>query len=118
MNSPQSVATKANLKAYLADPEKFVHCLYLLEINAHHTESDTLVNELEDLFEVLADDIATVRNTKRAIKKYGREVCMALYKEYETSGNGSRTIGCGYGLTTMQTDAAINAGRYLAEHKG
>lgn len=50
---------------------------------------------------------------KRAIKKYGDGVCLnahALNKQ----GDGARTIGYEFKLTTNQADAAIDAGRELA----
>ena len=53
-------------------------------------------------------------NTDKAIAKYGRSVCReawALYKE----GNGAKTIGSYYNLTTAQADCAINAGRALED---
>ncbi len=50
---------------------------------------------------------------KRAIKAYGLGVCTRAYAEWK-QGNGASTIGWGYGLTTRQADAAINAGRELS----
>jgi hypothetical protein len=53
-------------------------------------------------------------NTKRAIKKYGEQVCRDTYKSHKVEGNGASTIGFYWGLTTNQADAAINAGRELS----
>ena len=48
------------------------------------------------------------RKHKRAIKKYGEEVCRMAY-EYNQLGWGANSIGLELGLTTNQADAAINA---------
>lgn len=55
-------------------------------------------------------------STKRAVKAYGAAVCVACY-EQNLDGEGASTIGITNGhikLTTRQADAAINAGRELA----
>ena len=52
---------------------------------------------------------------KRAIANYGAGVCLAAYRMTEP-GDGARTIGSAFDLTTNQADAAIDAGRELAGH--
>jgi hypothetical protein len=56
------------------------------------------------------------RSTKRAIDKYGIEVCKQAY-EMHMEGNGARTVSYEiYVLNnTNAADAAINAGREIAE---
>lgn len=51
--------------------------------------------------------------TTRAISKYGIERCIRALSEHEKWGHGASTIGHSMGLTTQQTDAAINAGREI-----
>ena len=55
------------------------------------------------------------KKTQRAIAKYGADVCMSAYHEHSHIGNGARTVGLEWGLTTGQADAAINAGREMEE---
>lgn len=50
---------------------------------------------------------------RRAITKYGKDVCLEAYRMNE-KGEGARTIGFEFKLTTNQADAAIDAGRELA----
>lgn len=54
------------------------------------------------------------KKAKAAIAKYGMEKCQRAYAQHE-SGNGANTIGFYLKLTTNQADAAINAGRELAQ---
>ena len=56
------------------------------------------------------------RNVRRAIANYGEDICRGAYHENSAVGNGASTIAHGYGLTTNQADAAINAGRWLSEN--
>lgn len=52
-----------------------------------------------------------MRNTtKRAIKKYGLEKCMAAFQMAE-AGDGSRSIGFHFCVHTNAANAMINAGR-------
>ena len=51
---------------------------------------------------------------RRAVKKYGKDVCEKALYQNEVIGNGPSTIGIELGLTTNQADAAINAGREIA----
>ena len=51
------------------------------------------------------------RSAKNAIKNYSAIVCLRGVEHCEIDGSGARTLG--YGLTTRQADAAINAGREL-----
>jgi hypothetical protein len=56
-------------------------------------------------------------NTKRAISKYGYETCREAY-EMHMQGNGASTVSYSIGVLRGNTnagDAAINAGRELAE---
>lgn len=53
-------------------------------------------------------------NTKRAMAKYGVSVCREAFAMTHC-GDGARTIAHSLRLTTQQADAAINAGRELAE---
>ncbi len=46
----------------------------------------------------------------RACQKYTLLVCVKAFQMY-VDGNGDRTIGFEYDLTTAQANAAINAGR-------
>jgi hypothetical protein len=46
----------------------------------------------------------------RAVHAYGLELCRRAYAMHR-EGNGARTVGFEYGLTTRQADAAIDAGR-------
>jgi hypothetical protein len=52
--------------------------------------------------------------TRRAIAKYGKEVCLEAHRMNE-KGEGARTIGFEFKLTTNQADAAIDAGHELAD---
>lgn len=54
-------------------------------------------------------------NSKRAVENYGLGVCLEAYRMTD-SGDGARTIGSEFDLTTNQADAAIDAGRELAGH--
>ena len=58
---------------------------------------------------------ALSRNAKRAIAKYGEPLCREAFEMTKT-GDGGRIIGFSLNLTTNQADAAISAGRELAEH--
>ena len=49
---------------------------------------------------------------KRAIKNYGNDVCVNAHA-MNKQGDGARTIGYEFKLTTNQADAAIDAGREL-----
>ena len=53
-------------------------------------------------------------NTTQAIIKFGSQVCIDAYKLHK-DGNGAKTIGSMFKLTTAQADNAINAGRELVE---
>lgn len=48
--------------------------------------------------------------TRRAIEKYGEVVCTHAFRLNREVGEGPSTIGIGLGITTMQANAAINAG--------
>jgi hypothetical protein len=52
-----------------------------------------------------AFDMIKMRN---AFKKYTFDNCHKFY-DLNRLGNGSKTIAFGYGMTTRQVDAAINA---------
>lgn len=60
---------------------------------------------------------SAIRNTARAIKRYGASVCDRAYFIHKSVGEGAASIACGYALqgvtTTNAADAAINAGRVL-----
>lgn len=58
-----------------------------------------------------------MNKTILAVKKYGKEKCLKAYEIHEKQGAGASTVGFYLGLTTNQADAAINAGRELAENK-
>lgn len=51
--------------------------------------------------------------TQRAVTKYGVTVCLEAFRMNER-GEGARTIGFEFKLTTNQADAAINAGREVS----
>ena len=55
------------------------------------------------------------RNTKRALKAYTQQICERAYQLHHVDGEGASTVGIYLGLTTNQADAAINAGRELAQ---
>jgi len=57
--------------------------------------------------------MAYTLKTEKAIAKYGKEICEKAFKLHEGDGEGARTIGFEFKLTTRQADAAINAGREL-----
>jgi hypothetical protein len=52
---------------------------------------------------------------KRAIKKYGEDVCIKAFKMHHDEGMGGNTVGFYLNLTTRQADAAIDAGRELSK---
>jgi len=52
-------------------------------------------------------------NSRRAIEKYGQDVCTKAFMMHHKDGEGASTVGIYLGLTTNQADAAINAGREL-----
>ena len=56
-------------------------------------------------------------NVTRAIKSYGEQVCREAYRLNREVGEGASSIALQLsGLkTTRQADAAINAGRWLAD---
>jgi hypothetical protein len=55
--------------------------------------------------------------TKRAIQRYGMQVCIKAHELNCKDGEGASTIGIYLGLTTRQADAAIDAGRELSGGK-
>jgi len=55
------------------------------------------------------------KKTQLAIEHYGADVCAQAYVSCDIIGNGARSIGYEFGLTTNQADAAINAGREMNE---
>jgi hypothetical protein len=55
------------------------------------------------------------KNTKAAIAKYGFETCRKAFDRHNLNGEGANTVGFYLKLTTRQADAAINAGREIAE---
>lgn len=52
---------------------------------------------------------------KRAIKKYGEDVCRNLYNLHKKKGSVASTLAASYKMTTSQYQAAINAGKEVAE---
>lgn len=60
------------------------------------------------------DAVALSRNALRAIAAYGSRKCLDALRMHEVDGEGACTIGVYLGLTTRQSDAAIDAGRELA----
>ncbi len=56
--------------------------------------------------------------TRRAIRKYGFDVCIGAYNMHRHEGWGSRGISCEGGFpvlkTTQQASAAIDAGREIS----
>jgi hypothetical protein len=53
--------------------------------------------------------------TQRAIKAYGAKTCRDAFRMHDTDGEGGSTVGFYLGLKTRQADAAIDAGREIAE---
>ena len=56
--------------------------------------------------------------TKRAIKKYTAEICIAAYNQHNQYGEGASTISHSFSIlkgNTNSGDAAINAGRELVK---
>jgi hypothetical protein len=53
--------------------------------------------------------------TQRAIKAYGAETCRKAFRMHDTDGEGGSTVGFYLGLKTRQADAAIDAGREIAD---
>tara|TARA_B100000686_G_C16778994_1_gene970486 strand:- start:2027 stop:2254 length:228 start_codon:yes stop_codon:yes gene_type:complete len=51
------VATEDNAAAYAATDEKFVFCIDLLEVSAHWGRVDYWVNQLEDRFDAINDEM-------------------------------------------------------------
>lgn len=63
------------------------------------------------------NDMKTTTSTKRAIKKYGIQICIAAYKQHINEGEGASTISHSFSAlkgSTNAGNAAINAGRELA----
>lgn len=63
------------------------------------------------------NDMKTTTSTKRAIKKYGIEICNAAYEQHTNESEGASTISWSFAIlkgNTRAGDAAINAGRELA----
>lgn len=58
------------------------------------------------------------RNARRAVAKYGEATCREAFRIHTVDGEGACTVGCYLSLTTNQADAAINAGRELAQIAG
>ncbi len=56
------------------------------------------------------------KSTKAAIAKYTEPTCVKAFEMHDTQGMGANTIGFYLKLTTQQADAAINAGRELANN--
>lgn len=48
-------ATKEQANAWAASPEQYLFCIDLLEISAHQSNSDELVNKLEAQFTLLIE---------------------------------------------------------------
>jgi hypothetical protein len=70
-------------------------------------KSDELLNDEKEFLSPKA---------KRAIKKYGREICEKAYHLNEIDGDGPRTIAAELHLGhTNAADSAIDAGRELTE---
>lgn len=57
---------------------------------------------------------ALTAKARKAVSKYSEQKCRDAFTMYN-QGNGASTIGYDLGLTTNQADAAINAGRELAQ---
>lgn len=55
-------------------------------------------------------NITLTSKAAKACQKHTLAVCLKAYA-MNKEGNGARTIGFEYGMTTRQADAAINAGR-------
>lgn len=53
--------------------------------------------------------------TQRAIKTYGYDACVKAFRMHDRDGEGGSTVGFYLGLKTRQADAAIDAGREIAE---
>ena len=53
--------------------------------------------------------------TQRAIKAYGIETCRQAFRMHDKDGEGGSTVGFYLGLKTRQADAAIDAGREIAD---
>lgn len=59
-------------------------------------------------------------STKRAIKQYGIEICIAAFEQHNTQGEGASTVAHSHAIlkgNTRMGDSAINAGRELASHQ-
>jgi hypothetical protein len=51
--------------------------------------------------------------TKKAINKWGLDLAIKFLYLNEEMGNGAKSIGQDYGMTTRQADSLINAGREI-----
>ncbi len=66
---------------------------------------------------MMSEKKALTAKTRRAMKKYGIDVCRSCYEDHD-AGNGCMTIGFDHGLTTNQAQAAVNAWREVEGLKG
>ena len=113
-------ATYADALAYYISSEQLIHCVdFLGGCSVDHPA----VELLEQRFEKLLDDKAaeraareTARRAKRAIKKYGIEVCKEAYDLHVWGYGASGVSHCIAILNgnTRAADSAIDAGRWLA----
>lgn len=55
------------------------------------------------------------RKAQQAVRKYGTKTCLDAYRHHRKDGEGAFTVGLLLGLTTRQADAAIDAGREVAQ---
>jgi hypothetical protein len=113
-------ATYADALAYYMTSEQLIHCVdFLGGCSVDHPA----VELLEQRFEKLLDDKAaeraakeSARRAKRAIKKYGIEVCKEAY-DLHVWGYGASGIShsiLALNGNTRAADSAIDAGRWLA----
>ena len=102
MPTINEVATIENAKAYQATSEKFIFCIDLLEISAHRSNADALVNALEDRFDDLLAE--TIIQSSVVSETFGFQLI--------TDAKGGKFIRATNGPTVVQF-RVLNAGMAL-----
>lgn len=109
-------ATLTDAKNYEATPKKLMFCVDYLQCGSANNNWNH-IEALEDKFDDLLKEARDERNARRALAKYGKEVCLEAYALSHEEGDStiSHYIPALKGHRAA-ANAAINAGRYISTH--
>lgn len=109
-------ATLADAKNYDNAAEKLIFCVDFLQCGSIDANWHA-IEALEDRFDELLKEARDERNARRALAKYGKEVCLEAYALSHEEGDStiSHYIPALKGHRAA-ANAAINAGRYISTH--